>query len=236
MHLKNIRIKPDRYPTTEHYPFNLDIFRTTGAIEFPTPVTFLVGENGTGKSTLLKAICRRCGIHIWQGVTRERFVKNPHEDKFWTAIDVQWTNGPVPGSFFSSDIFRTFAELLDEWAAADPGQLKYFGGKSLMTLSHGQSLMSYFEGRYKIKGLYFMDEPETALSPKTQIHLLELLTNISREGHAQFIIATHSPIIMSCPGATIYSFDATPVRKIRYADTDHYKVYRQFMTEGGHPE
>jgi predicted ATPase len=124
--------------------------------------------------------------------------------------------------------------LLDEWAITDPRQIDYFGGKSLVAQSHGQSLMSYFKSRYGIKGIYFLDEPETALSPKSQIELVKLIENMSSDKHAQFIIATHSPIIMSVKGATIYNFDENQVKTIEYRKTDHYTVFRDFIlqTEG----
>ena len=137
----------------------------------------------------------------------------------------------MPGSFFGSSVFQDFARTLDAWAAADPGQLEYFGGKSLLTQSHGQSIMSFFRARYGIKGLYLMDEPETALSPKTQIGLLRLLTQIAHAGHAQFVIATHSPILLACPGATIYSFDRVPIQPVSYEETEHYQMYRDFMSD-----
>jgi predicted ATPase len=111
----------------------------------------------------------------------------------------------------------------------DPGLLKYFGGKSLMAQSHGQSLMAYFRSRLKIKGLYILDEPETALSPKSQLELLGLLKEAGRSGQAQFIIATHSPILLACPGAKILSFDEAPVRQIEYENTEHYRIYSEFM-------
>jgi len=231
MHLKNVRFHPDLYPTREHYPFSLDIFRETTGLDFTTPVTFFVGENGTGKSTLLEAIARRAGIHIWREGERTRCVVNIYEDKFYRGISIEWFDDIVPGSFFGSSVFQDFARLLDEWAAADPGQLDYFGGKSLLTQSHGQSIMSFFKARYAIKGLYLLDEPETALSPKTQIALLELLTKLSQAGHAQFLIATHSPILLACPGATIYSFDESPIAPVPYEQTDHYRVYRDFMDD-----
>ena len=146
-------------------------------------------------------------------------------------LEVEWTDGLVPGSFFSSQIFRNFAQLVDEWEADNPGQIDYFGGKSLLTQSHGQSIMSFFKSRYKIKGLYLMDEPETALSPRTQVELLKLLQEMCRLGHAQFIIATHSPILLSCPNSVIYSFDQTPVKTIRYEETEHYQIYKNFMKD-----
>ena len=160
---------------------------------------------------------------------RERAVRNPYERKLPSYISVKWTDGRVPGSFFGSSVFQEFARILDEWAASDPGQLKHFGGESLLTQSHGQSIMSYFKARYGIKGLYFLDEPETALSPRTQLELLDVVKRMGQAGHAQFIIATHSPILMSCPGATIYSFDSNPIEPIEYEQTDHYRVYRDFM-------
>lgn len=231
MHLKSVTFNPREFPATDHYPFNLSIFHRTKDIVFDTPVSIFVGENGTGKSTLLEALSYKCGIHIWRQDERLRFENNAYERKFWEYISVAWENGRVPGSFFGSSVFQDFVMFLDEWAAADPGQLKYFGGKSLVTQSHGQSIMSFFRARYQIKGLYFMDEPETALSPKSQIGLLEVLTGMGAKGHAQFIIATHSPIILSCPGARIYSFDHSPIKAIGYKETEHYKLYKQFMED-----
>lgn len=229
MHLKKVTFSPEKYPTREQYPFNLEIFHRTRSILFHAPVTFLIGENGTGKSTLLEALALKCGIYIWRGIERTRFEFNPHEGEFHRFIAVQWIDGVVPGSFFSSGIFRNFAQILDEWATTDPGVLKYFGGKSLMTQSHGQSLLSFFRARYKIKGLYFLDEPETALSPKSQLELLKLLQDMSQAGHAQFIVATHSPILLAVPQASIYSFDTIPIKEIDYEETEYYRVYKDFM-------
>ncbi len=231
IHLQGVTLHASRYPTNEHYPFNVPVLCATERIDFPTPVTMFVGDNGAGKSTLMEAIVRRCGIHIWRAAARRRARPNPYEDMLANYIDVHWADGSVPGSFFGSDLFHDFAAILDEWAASDPGQLKHFGGESLLTQSHGQSLMSYFRCRYKIRGLYFLDEPETALAPGTQIELLRLLTTMSRAGHAQFIVATHSPILLACPGATIHSFDTVPASQVEYEDTEHFRVYRDFMAD-----
>jgi predicted ATPase len=154
---------------------------------------------------------------------------NPYEEMLFLYLQVEWADGIVPGSFFSSQIFRNFAQLVDMWEADNPGQIEYFGGKSLLTQSHGQSLMSFFKSRYKLKGLYLLDEHETALSPKSQLELLKLLQEMSSLGHAQFIIATHSPILLACPESVIYSFDQSAVKIIRYEDTEHYQVYKSFM-------
>jgi len=229
MHIRKITLYPEKYPTKDKYPFNLKLFRETRDLSFSKPVTFFAGENGAGKSTLLKAICLRCGIHIWEDMGRRRFENNPYEEELYKYIDVEWLDGEVPGSFFASQIFQDFAEFLDEWAAATPGILEYFGGSSLITKSHGQSLMAFFKARYKIKGLYLLDEPETSLSPKSQLELLNILRDYSQDGHAQFIIATHSPILLACPGAEIFSFDRIPVRPVNYEDTDYYHIYKDFI-------
>ncbi len=229
MHLKRIQLLRAKFPVQKVYPFNLPVFAATRQIEFKTPVTFFVGENGTGKSTLLSAITKRCGIQIWKGPERTRVQYNPFEDQLDQAIEIQWVNGQVPGSFFASQIFRNFTQLLDEWASADPGVLDYFGGKSLLAQSHGQSLMSFFKARFQIEGVYFLDEPETALSPRSQIELLQLLKRMSQAGHAQFVVATHSPILLACPDARIFSFDMSPIQPIAYEQTDYYQIYKQFM-------
>lgn len=231
MHLSNVRFHPEKYPTREKYPLNLEIFHRTAGIDFDKPVTIFVGENGTGKSTLLEALAKKCNIHIWRDTSRRRFDNNPYENLFDQYISVGWKNGRVPGSYFGSSIFNHFARVLDEWAALDPGQLEDFGGKSLVSQSHGQSLMAYFENRYRIEGLYFLDEPETALSPKSQIRLLKVITKMSGAGHAQFIVATHSPLLLACPNAQILSFDHIPIQAVGYKETQHYRIYKKFLED-----
>lgn len=233
MHLKQISLCLENSPTREHYPFNLPVLQQTKRIEFPTAVTFLVGENGSGKSTLLEALAHKCRIHIWRDVRGTRVEINPWEGRLFQFLDAEWANGSVPGSYFDSEISQHFARYLDEWAAADPDLLQYFGGKSLVSQSHGQSLMSFFKARYRFKGLYLLDEPETALSPRSQLELLQVFQEMGRAGHAQFIIASHSPILLACPGATLYSFDHIPVKSIDYTETEHYRIYKEFMADAG---
>lgn len=233
MHLRAVTLHPEGYPTLEQYPFRLPVFQLTRRVELSSPVTLFVGENGSGKSTLLEAITIACGIHIWRGADRTRCSWNPHEYDLARHVRVEWESGPVPGAHFSSQIFRNFAELVDEWAAADPGLLAYFGNASLLTQSHGQSIMSFFRSRLALEGIYFLDEPETALSPRTQVQFRSLLREAAGRGDAQFLVATHSPILLSCPEAAILSFDSAPVREIAYTQTEHYRVYRElFGVEG----
>jgi predicted ATPase len=229
MHLRQVIIDQHRFPTQDSYPFNLPILQQSRTLELTSPVTLFVGENGTGKSTLLQALCRRCNIHIWEGMYRTRATTNRYENMLPGALDIRWNAGPVPGSFFSPELFRNFSQLVDEWAVNNPGLLDYFGGDSLITQSHGQSSMAYFRSIYKVRGVHFLDEPEAALSPQTQLELLALLTDMSRAGHAQFIISTHSPILMSLQQAVLYSFDNDVIQATSYRDTRHYKVYKNFF-------
>jgi len=229
MHLNKIVLKPEEYPVKNVYPFNLSVLNQTPELNLKTNITFFIGENGSGKSTLLKAITRRCGIYIWQEYGKTRFEYNPYEDMLYKHIDVTWTNGKTPGAYFSSESYEHLTNVIDDWASADPALMGYFGGKSLITQSHGESFMSFFKARYKIKGVYFLDEPETALSPKRQIEFLKLLADMSFNGNAQFIIATHSPILLSCPDAAIISFDGDALEAVSYKDTEHFRIYRAFM-------
>jgi len=230
-HITHATLHPEKYPTERHYPFSLPIFNQTKQIRFECPVTFFVGENGSGKSTLLEALALAGEIHIWRKQEGVRYQVNPYERQLCRYISLTWANGKVPGSYFGSEIFNDFRRIVDSWAAADPGQLDYFGGKSLVTQSHGQSIMAYFLSRFKRRGIYFLDEPETALSPRSQLALLDVLRENGHTGHAQFIIATHSPILLAFEDAKIYSFDHSPASVIAYRDTDHYRLYKRFLLE-----
>jgi predicted ATPase len=231
MHMLSVTLLSSKFPAVDIYPFNLPVFQHTRHLAFKTPVTLFAGENGSGKSTLLHAIAQACGIHIWQETGHRRFQNNPYEDRLGHYLSVEWKDGKVPGSYFGSESFQHFRQILDEWSVADPGQLSYFGGKSLMTQSHGESLMSFFSSRYRIKGIYLLDEPETALSPKSQIRLLDLITKAADAGHAQFILATHSPILLACPRSVIYNFNTYPVEPISYKQTEHYQIYKTFLED-----
>lgn len=230
MHVSQCSIHSETFPQIDTYPFSLRLLRTTKSVSFTSPVTFFAGENGCGKSTLLKAIAHRANIHIWKGFQRSRYVKNRYEEQLYRHITLKWTDGIVPGAFFAAEIFKNFSQLLDEWASTDPGVLKYFGNKSLLTQSHGQSHMSFFEHRFGLKGLYLLDEPENALSPKTQLRLLEIIRKALQRNEVQFIIATHSPILLSLKGAAVLSFDAESIEEISYRDTENYKIYKDFFS------
>jgi predicted ATPase len=231
MYISRIMIDKDRFPTQRMYPFNVPAIRATPELALHEPIVFFVGENGSGKSTLLEAVTRKCGIHIWDKPRRHIAHKNPYETKLADYVSVSWTNGRVSGSLFRSETFHDFADFLDDVALCDPGRLEYHGGRILNTLSHGQGILSYFSGRFQVKGLYFLDEPESALSPASQIAFLRLLQQIAAERQAQFVIATHSPILLACPGAQILSFESSRIEEVAYEDTVHYKIHKQFFTD-----
>jgi predicted ATPase len=231
MHLVKVKINSTDYPTHRFYPFNVPVLKDATELMFRSPIVFFVGENGSGKSTLLEAITKKCGVHIWHKPKRHMAHYNPYETKLSDYITVTWANGGVPGSLFRAETFRDFADFLDDVALCDPGRLKYHGGRILNTLSHGEGILSYFSTRYHIKGIYFLDEPEAALSPSSQVKFLKVLQKVEAAGHAQFIIATHSPILLAYPGAQIFNFDGAHIEEVAYEDTAHYKLYKQFFAD-----
>jgi predicted ATPase len=231
MFLRGIRINRERFPTDRYYPFNTPSIRETAELVFGSPVVFFVGENGSGKSTLLEAIARQCGIHIWDKPRRHLAHNNPYETALSKHVSPQWANGRISGSFFRAETFQDLADFLDDIALCDPGRLEYHGGRILNTLSHGEGILSYFRGRFGMRGLYFLDEPEAALSPQSQLRFLQLLQEFAMGNDAQFIIATHSPLLMACPGAQIFRFGAGGIKKIAYEETDHYQLYKAFLTD-----
>jgi predicted ATPase len=229
VYIQTVRLETSDYPTREHYPFNLPVFQKPLSLSFSAPIAFFIGENGCGKTTLLQALAIRSGVHIWRETERRRVQRNPYISKFPDCLRIEWSGDRVPGIYFGSNYFQFFSEILDEWAMNDPGQLKYFGGESLVSLSHGESILSYFRKVFSIDGVFFLDEPETALSPRSQVDLLNFLAHSGSDGHAQFFIATHSPILLACPRAVIYGFDDHAIRETAYEQTDYYRMYRDFM-------
>jgi len=231
-HITGVKLYHDHYPTAQYYPFNLSVLRETSRLTFRKPMVFFVGENGSGKSTLLEAITRKCGVHIWHRSKRHVAHHNPYETRLVDFIDIDWADDEdrAPGSLFRAETFREFADFLDDVALCDPGRLKYQGGELLNTLSHGEAMLSYFSGRYDVRGVYFLDEPEAALSPASQVKFLQVLQEVVAKGQAQFIIATHSPILLAYPDAQIFSFDDVEIKEVAYEETNHYQIYRDFLS------
>jgi predicted ATPase len=228
MFLKSISINQSKFPTLEFYPYNLKIFQETSKIEFSSKVTFFAGENGSGKSTLLSAIARKSNIYLWCQNEYSPLVYNKYSDTLQQTLDIVFTE-MVQGAFFSAQSFKRYAELIDEWAKTDFSSLNYHGGEALTLKSHGQTNMQYFRNRFKIKGLYLLDEPEAALSPKSQIEFLKVIREAIDRGNTQFIIATHSPILMGFKDALIYNFDTSPISPIEFEETDYFILYKDYI-------
>jgi predicted ATPase len=231
MYITRVQINGEDYPTRRCYPFNIPTLQDTSELRLESPIVLFVGENGSGKSTLLDAIAKKCGIPIWDKPKRHLAHENPYEDRLADYIDVVWKNGRVPGSLFRAETFHDLADFLDDLALCDPGRLKYHGGQLLNVLSHGEGILSYFGGRFRLKGLYVLDEPEAALSPASQVRFSQLLRELEGDGHAQFIMATHSPILLAYPSAQIFSFDSDHITEVSYEETTHYKIYKQFFAD-----
>ncbi len=240
--LRSIEIRGDEFPDAVTYPYTIGALRRRQQLTLRESVTFFVGENGSGKSTLIEAIARRCGLHLWhevkRGVVSPQAASSPPvapyvppAGRLSQHVGVTLGRNPVRGGIFTAESFRQWAEFLDDLTTVDPGQAKYHGGKDLTSRSHGEGLIAYFRGRYQIPGLYFLDEPEAALSPATQLEFLRMLVEYRRRGHAQFILATHSPILMALPGAQVFSFGDAGIEETGYERTAHYRLYRDFMAD-----
>jgi predicted ATPase len=212
----------------ERYPFNIPAFSEGINIEFATNVTFFVGENGSGKSTLLEAIAENCGFNVAGGNKNHHYPSHKTESNLGSVVKFSWLPKVTDGFFVRAESFFNFATYIDEQEGEEPGIYQSYGGKSLHEQSHGESFLALFTNRFH-KGIYLLDEPEAALSPKRQLSFLALIHELEKSGKAQFIIASHSPILLSYPGAVIYSFDQKPIKKVQYEETDHYQITRDFL-------
>ena len=186
-------------------------------------IAFLVGENGSGKSTLLEAIAYQCGFNTAGGGRNNTYEVDAAHSALGDHIRLSWLPKITNGFFLRAETFYHFASHLDTM----PESLRYYGGQSLHKQSHGEAFLSLFNNRFGKKALYLLDEPEAALSPARQLSLMRIIKDLDKE--AQFIIATHSPILLGYPDAQILNFDSQPASEIRYEDTLHYIITRQFL-------
>jgi len=220
--LRRVISLPEKFDATR-FPFNVPALSRGIDLAFNTNVTFFVGENGAGKSTLLEAIAECCEFSP-EGGNRDHYRTTFTErSALAQALRLSWSPKTAEGFFMRAESFYNFATYIDEVS-----NLRAYGGKSLHQQSHGESFLSLFTNRFE-QGLYLLDEPEAALSPQRQLSFLSIIHDLERPGHAQFIIATHSPIILSYPGAVLFSFDDDGIQPIDYRDTVHYRVTRDFL-------
>lgn len=231
--LRSVRSVPERIPRDGGFPFCLP-FVATLDLQLSSAVTLFVGENGSGKSTLLKAIAALSSLPVRGGSRAE--LDHSHapdvDSGLADALRPAFSTRPRDGYFFRAEFQAHFATLLDE-RSADPefGDNPYaiYGGRSLHRRSHGEAFMDIFLNRAR-SGLYLMDEPESALSPQRQLALLARMADlVAHEQQVQFIIATHSPILLTYPGATIVSFDDTQLPTVALEDTSHFQITKGIL-------
>jgi predicted ATPase len=232
-YLLHLEILRNQIPA-EHagrFPFNLPALRDLTELPFHPRVTFLVGENGTGKSTLMEMIAGLSGLNPEGGSRNHRFsTRASHSDLGEYARLAKAPKVAADAFFLRAESFYNLAtenERLDEGEGGPPISAHY-GGGSLHERSHGESFFALFRNRLGENGLYLMDEPEAALSPRRQLEFLATLHDLCRRG-CQFVIATHSPIILTYPDAMIYVLDGEGIRETTYEETDHYQVTRGFL-------
>jgi len=214
------------------FPGNLAFTRDLH-LNFESPVTFLVGENGSGKSTLLEAIAVAARLPISGGGSNETSAQHGFAERSLLADSLYLAFGRQPRDryFFRAETQSHFASLLDQRVndpefEADP--FMRYGGRSLHRMSHGEAFLSIMTNRFE-SGLLLMDEPESALSPQRQLSLLALMHQLVQSGETQLIIATHSPILLTYPGAAIISFDRGTLQRIELEETTHYQITRDIL-------
>jgi len=207
------------------YRRDVPAMRDFDGIEFKTPVTFFVGENGSGKSTIIEALAVAAGFNQEGGSKNFRFETVRREDEAEQPLFFHLTRSsryPSDGYFLRAESFFNVATEIDRL-----GVTRGYGGVSLHEQSHGEAFLALLLNRFLGDGLYILDEPEAALSPMRQLTLLARIHELVHLG-SQFLIATHSPIVMAYPGATILSLD-DGMREILYEETEHYRVTRDFF-------
>lgn len=214
----------------DSYLHSIEALKSMDVLEFQKNVTFFVGENGTGKSTLLEAIAVAYGFNPEGGTMNYRF--STFEDVSELSSAIRMTKGyrrAKSNYFFRAESFFNVASKAEDYRDTTPKELYYkrYGGKSLHEQSHGESFLAYFQS-FDREGLYLMDEPEAALSPQRQLTLFIQIAKMAEKG-SQFIIATHSPILLGIPGADIISFDDGEMRRCSYGETESYQVMEMFI-------
>jgi len=225
-YLRSIKLLRDKIISFSQYPFSLPVICTLETLEFHPRVTFIVGENGTGKSTFLEAIAVAWGFNPEGGTINFNFhTWNTHSELYKYLRLVRSAQKPRDGFFLRAESFYNLATNIDELGQ---GLINSYGGLSLHEQSHGESFFATFMNRFGGRGLYILDEPEAALSPVRQMALVSRIHDLVRQD-SQFIIATHSPIIMGYPDAAILQLAAGGFETVRYEETEHYMVMKEFV-------
>jgi predicted ATPase len=207
------------------YPYDLPVVKSLAErpLAFHPKVTYLVGENGSGKSTLLEAIAVALDFNPEGGTKNFNFATRESHSALHEDIRIWRGRAIHRGFFFRAESFFNVATQIDEL-----GVTEYYGGRSLHERSHGEAFLATARQRFRSEGVYLLDEPEAALSPARQLTALSIIHDAVRDG-AQFVIATHSPILMAYPDAWIYACDETGLHRVEYEDTEHVQIARTFL-------
>jgi predicted ATPase len=208
------------------------VLRDLDELAFHPQVTFFVGENGSGKSTILEGIAGACELNPEGGSRNFNFATRASHSNLDECVRlVRYPATPSDMYFLRAESFYNVATQIEKYDAEGMGPrvIDSYGGQSLHEQSHGESFFALFKNRFRAKGLYLLDEPEAALSPKRQLEFLALLHHYV-QGGCQFIIATHSPIILAYPHAMIYHFAPAGLQEMRYTDTEHFLITRGFLS------
>lgn len=225
--LRRVAVLEDRIPSPRTYPFDLPWLSPDWELSFSQPVTLLVGENGTGKSTLLEALAALAGYDEAGGGKGYRPVDHSKAldqsgAQLSDALRGSWLPKVTRGWFFRAESFFAVARYLDEVGSPTADFLSW---------SHGEGFVRFFEERLGAQGIYFLDEPESALSPRRQFDLLKVLHRIQETRSAQVIMATHSPILMALPGAEVMLVRPRGLEVVGFRETPHFRMWRDFMAD-----
>ena len=229
-----LKLKRDKVPSFDAFPYSLPALRHLHSLELHPRATFVVGENGSGKSTLLEGIAIAAGFNAEGGTKNFRFhTRRSHSPLHECLTLVKSARRARDGFFLRAESFFSVAteiENLDAEPAPAPPIINSYGYKSLHEQSHGESFFALMNNRFGGQGFYVLDEPEAALSPTRQLAMLVRLHELVRD-KSQFVIATHSPILMAYPDAWIYQIGKNGLERVEYEQTEHYVVARRFLAD-----
>jgi predicted ATPase len=231
-YVSRVSLQREKVESFDRYPFSLAAVRTLEHLDLHPKVTFFIGENGSGKSTLLEAIAVSLGFNAEGGTRNFRFGTRASHSVLHQYLRIaKSVMKPRDGFFLRAESFFNVAteiEHLDAEPSFGPPLIDSYGGRSLHEQSHGESFLALITHRFGGRGLYLLDEPEAALSPQRQLAVLSRIHDLIEDA-SQFLIATHSPILMAYPDAWIYECGPEGIRQVAYEDTEHYEVTKRFL-------